>query len=162
MREKKSNNTSFTAPEIKKFKMLLLAKRNEILGDVLFMEDETLRGQRSGLSNIPTHIADAGSDNYEIENMLGLMDSEIKLVKEIDEALRRIENGTYGICEGSNKPIPMARLKAIPWAKYCVEYAGMLERNLVKKTSQSPNREYDYGDDEQDDNSKYIFRRTAI
>ena len=162
MRDKNSDNLGLTAAEMSKFKMLLLTKRNEILGDVLSMEDETLRRQRSGLSNVPTHMADVGSDNYEIENMLGLMDSEIKLVKEIDEALGRIENGIYGICEGSDKPIPMARLEAIPWAKYCVEYASMLEKNLVKKASQSPNREYDYGDDEQDDNSRYAFRRAAI
>ncbi|MBC8392657.1 MAG: TraR/DksA C4-type zinc finger protein [Deltaproteobacteria bacterium] len=162
MREKKSDKTSLTAAEISKFKMLLLAKRNEILGDVRSMEDETLRRQSSDLSNMPTHMADAGSDNYEIEHTLGLMDSERKLVKEIDEALDRTESGTYGICEGSGKSIPKARLEAIPWAKYCVEYASMLEKNLVKKASRTPDREYDYGDDEQDNDSKYAFRRIAI
>ena len=79
----------------------------------------------------------------------------------IDEALDRIENGTYAICEGNGKPIPKARLKAIPWAKYCVEYASMLEKNLVKKDFSSPDTRYDYGDDEQDDNPRDAFRRTA-
>ena len=143
MREKKSDNTSLTAAEIRKFIILLLAKRNEILGNVFSMEDETLRRQRSDLSNTPIHMADAGSDNYEIENTFGLMDNERKLVKEIDEALDRTENGTYGICEGSGELIPKARLRAIPWAKYCVEYASMIEKKLVKKTPQSPTREYD-------------------
>ena len=156
-----TGNTGLTAAEISKFKALLLAKRNEILGSVLSMEDETLRRQRSDLSNMPTHIADAGSDNYEIENTLGLMNSERKLLREIDEALDRIENGTYAICEGNGKPIPKARLEAIPWAKYCVEYASMLEKGLVKKYSSSADTRYDYGEDEQDDNPRDAFRRTA-
>ena len=162
MREKKSDNTGLTATEISKFKMLLLAKQNEILGDVFSMEDETLRGQSSDLSSMPTHEADAGSDNYEIENILELMDSERKLLNEIDDALDRIENGTYGICEGSHQIIPKARLKAIPWAKYCVEYASMLEKGLVRDNSYSTNTRFDYGDDEQDDDPMDTLRRAAI
>ena len=161
MRDNNSNNTGLTTAEIGKFKTLLLAKRNEILGNVLSMEDEALHRQRNDLSNMPIHIADAGSDNYEIENTLGLMDSERKLLREIDEALDRIENGTYAICEGNGKPIPKARLKAIPWAKYCVEYASMLEKGLVKKDFSSADTRYDYGEDEQDDNPIDVFRRTA-
>jgi RNA polymerase-binding transcription factor DksA len=114
---------------------------------------------------MPIHMADAGSDNYEIENTLGLMDSERKLVKEIDEALDRIENGTYAICQGNGKPIPKARLEAIPWAKYwakyCVEYASMLEKGLVKKDFSSPDTSYNYGGDDQDDDPRDTFRRTA-
>jgi len=98
---------------------------------------------------------------YKSVNGKSQMDSERKLVKEIDEALDRIENGTYAICEGNGKPIPKARLEAIPWAKYCVEYAGMLERGLVKKAFSAPDASYNYGDDEQDDNSRNAFRRTA-
>ena len=101
MSDNNSDKTGLTVKEISKFKELLLAKRNGILGNVLSMEGETLRKQRSDLSNTPSHMADAGSDNYEIENTLGLMNSERKLLREIDEALDRIENGTYAICEGS-------------------------------------------------------------
>ena len=152
MRENNSDNIGLTTAEISNFKALLLAKRNEILGNVLSMEDETLRRQRSDLSNMPIHMADAGSDNYEIENTLGLMDSERKLVKEIDEALDRIENGTYGICEGSENSIPKARLEAIPWAKYCVEYANMLEKGLIRNHTESylSNSDYDYSEDDED------------
>jgi len=63
------------------------------------------------------------------------MDGERRLLTEIDEALRRIEEGTYGICEGTNKPIPKARLEAQPWARYCVEYARMIEEGLVEEES---------------------------
>jgi RNA polymerase-binding protein DksA len=133
MSKEKTNKTYLAPAEIKKFKMTLLAKRTEILSNVTCMEDETLRKPKTDSSNMPIHMADAGTDNYEMENTLGLMDSERKLIVEIDHALSRIEDGTYGICEGSDEPIPKERLKAIPWARYCVAYASLLEKGLVKK-----------------------------
>jgi RNA polymerase-binding protein DksA len=78
-------------------------------------------------------MADIGTDNYEQEFALGLMDSERKLLRGIDDALGRIEQGTYGICEGTGKPIPKARLEAQPWAEYCIEYARMLEQGLIQE-----------------------------
>ena len=152
MKKKKLNDSKLTPTEIAEFKVLLLTKRNEILGNVLSMEDESLRRQRSDLSNMSIHMADAGSDNYEIENILGLMESERNLLKEIDEALDRIENGTYAICQGNGKPIPKARLEAIPWAKYCVEYASMLEKGLIRNHTESylSDSGYDYSKDDED------------
>ena len=152
MEKKRKNINKLSPAEISKFKTLLLAKRSEILGNVLSMEDETLRRQRSDLSNMPIHMADAGSDNYEIENTLGLMDCERKLLREIDEALERIEEDTYGICEGSGKSIPKTRLEAIPWAKYCVEYANMLEKGLIRNHTESylSDSDYDYSEDDED------------
>jgi RNA polymerase-binding protein DksA len=128
---------AFTKDDIEAFKKSLLEKRREILRNVTEFEDEALRKSRvdaSGdLSSMPIHMADLGTDNYEQEFALGLMDSERKLLKEIDEALQRIEEGTYGVCEGTGKPIRKARLKARPWARYCVEYARMLEQGLVSE-----------------------------
>ena len=121
--------------DVKQFKELLLAKRREILRNVSEFEDEALRKSRldaSGdLSSMPIHMADLGTDNYEQEFALGLMDSERKLLREIDNALARIEEKTYGICEGTGKPISKARLKAQPWASHCVEHARKLEQGLV-------------------------------
>ena len=123
--------------EAKHFRELLLQKRREILKNVTEFEDEALRKSRldatGDLSCMPIHMADLGTDNYEQEFALGLMDSERKLLREIDLALGRIENKTYGICEGTGKPIPKARLEAQPWARYCVEYARMLEQGLVEE-----------------------------
>jgi RNA polymerase-binding protein DksA len=125
------------AAAIEHFKQLLLQKRREIISNVNEMEDEALKQSRldaSGdLSSMPIHMADIGTDNYEQEFALGLMDSERKLLREIDEALQRTEQGTYGLCEGTGKQIPKARLEAQPWARYCVEYARMLEQGLVKE-----------------------------
>lgn len=133
----RTKKNRLSAAEVEHFKQLLLEKRREILRNVNEIEDEALKKSRldaSGdLSSMPIHMADLGTDNYEQEFVLGLMDSERKLLREIDDALQRIAAGTYGICEGTGKPIPKARLEAQPWAKYCVEYARMLEQGIVSE-----------------------------
>jgi RNA polymerase-binding transcription factor DksA len=107
-------------------------------------------------------MADLGTDNYGIENTLVLTDSERKLIAEIDDALQRIEDGSYGICQGSGRPIPKLRLEAIPWAKYCVEYAVLLEKGLVRKEDSSGGTKYDFpADDDQDDKPGKTYRRAV-
>jgi DnaK suppressor protein len=132
---KRTSKGRLGAAAIRHFRDMLLEKRREILLNVFEIEGETLRKSRldaSGdLSSMPIHMADLGTDNYQQEFSLGLMDSERRLLGEIDDALSRIEDGTYGICEGTGKPIPKARLEAQPWARYCVEYARMVEEGLV-------------------------------
>ena len=121
--------------DAKHFKELLMKKRGEILRNVSEFEDEALRKSRldatGDLSSMPIHMADLGTDNYEQEFALGLMDSERKLLREIDNALGRLDSKTYGICEATGKPISKARLEAQPWARFCVKYARMLEQGLV-------------------------------
>jgi RNA polymerase-binding protein DksA len=129
--------TNLTPKELAHFQRLLLAKRAELVGDVNSMEDEALQKSRlnaSGdLSTMPIHMADIGTANYEQEFALGLLDGERKLLREINDALLRIQERTYGICEGTGNEISKARLEANPWARYCVEYARMLEKGLVKE-----------------------------
>lgn len=124
-----------TKEEIKYFLGLLLEKRVEILGDVNSIESEALKKSRldaaGDLSSMPIHMADVGTDNFEQEFALGLMDSERKIIVEINDALKRIVENHYGICEGTNKPISKARLEASPWARYCIEYAIMVEKGLI-------------------------------
>ena len=119
------------------FKTLLLQKRRELMGNVSEIEGEALRKSRldaSGdLSSMPIHMADLGTDNFEQEFSLELMDGERRLLVEIVDALNRIAAGTYGICEGTGKPISKARLEAQPWARYSVEYAKMVEEGRVQE-----------------------------
>ena len=136
MEEKETNRKKLTPAEIKKFKAMLLAKQSEILGNVTTMETEALRRERSDLSNMPIHMADLGTDSSEIDNIIGLMDSERRILLEIDEALGRIEDGTYGICQGRGEHIGKPRLKAIPWARYCVNCATLVEKGLLAKKKQ--------------------------
>lgn len=144
-----------TQKDLQKFRGLLLAKRNELLGNVNSMESEALRRESSDLSKLPIHMADQGTDNYDQEFTLGLMDSERKLLHEIDEALSRIEDGSYGICLGNGKPIPKPRLQAIPWARYSVEYARLLEKGLVKEEESYNGLGYGGIDMGQDEDSDY-------
>ncbi|WP_432799220.1 TraR/DksA family transcriptional regulator [Poriferisphaera sp. WC338] len=112
--------------ELAEFREMLLEKRAEIVGDVQHMQ--SARDSAGNLSNMPLHMADVGTDNYEQEFTLGLMESERRLLIEIDDALRRMDLGIYGICVQSGKPIQTVRLEIKPWAKYSIEVARERER----------------------------------
>ena len=125
--EKPTPKTKFSAEELAEFQQILLAKRAELIGDVDHMTTEALRNSQPGgsgnLSNVPIHMADVGSDNWEQEFTLGLVANERQRLKEIDAALQRVADHTYGICEATHKAIGKQRLRAKPWARYCIEYA---------------------------------------
>ncbi len=154
---KRRRKRRLTAGEIQHFRELLLKKRAELIGDVSSIESEALKKSRldaaGDLSSMPIHMADLGTDNFEQEFALGLMDSERKILAEIADALGRIDGGVYGVCEGTGKPIAKARLEANPWARYCIKYATMVEQGLVKegdKIAEEPEEEYE-ADDELDE-----------
>lgn len=125
-----------TKSELDEFRQMLLEKRRALVGDMNGIEAEALRTNRQegtgDLSNMPTHPADVGTDNFEQEFTLGLLESERTLLGEINQALERIDSGTFGICVGTGQFIGIPRLRARPWAKYCIEYARMLEKGLVQ------------------------------
>ena len=127
----KRRTTRLPKNSLDMFRQMLLEKRDELVGDVQNLTNEALhksRQEASGdLSAMPIHMADIGTDNWEQEFTLGLIENEKALVREIDEALARISDRTYGICLATNQPITKTRLKAKPWAKYCIEYARMRE-----------------------------------
>lgn len=112
---------------VDEFREILLAKRAELIGDLTTIEAGALRSDGSGSSGVPIHMADLGSDTFDQDFALGLAESERTRLKEIDEALQRIEDGTYGVCQMTGKPIPRARLLAKPWAKYTIEAARQAE-----------------------------------
>ena len=152
---RKKRTSTLTASELQRYRQLLIERLKEILGSVSHIESGALKTSRQDsagdLSSMPIHMADIGSDNYEQEFALGLMDSERKIVQEIYEALSRIENGTYGICEGTGEPIPKKRLDGIPWTRYCVKYAEMVEKGLVFVEEPSHEDEFEYVIDEDEE-----------
>jgi DnaK suppressor protein len=151
MKEKRNNKVMLKPAEIERLKTLLLEKRRELLSNVSYMEIDALREERSDLSTMPIHMADLGTDSYEQEFTLELMDSERKVIADIDYALSRIEEGTYGVCEIGGEPIPKQRLEAIPWARFCISCAGLVEKGVVRKEELINKYDYAYGiDDEQD------------
>ena len=123
----KKVKSGLSRKDINAFRALLLERRAEIMGDVAGLE--AARSASSGdLSHVPLHMADVGSDNYEQEFTLGLMESERRTVVDIDEALQRLVDGYYGVCVISAEPISRPRLEAKPWAKYSIEVARERER----------------------------------
>ncbi len=133
---KKKIKSPLTKPQLKQFRKMLLEKRRSLVGDMNGMEAGALGRGRGGtgsgeLSTIPDHPANIASDNYEQEFMLGLLESEKVLLDQIDEALQRIADRIYGVCLGTAKPIGLARLKARPWSKYCIDYARLVEQGKV-------------------------------
>ncbi len=123
------------ARELEQFKKVLLQKRRMLMGDVTALERAALEKNRqdaSGdLSKMPLDMADIGSDNYEQEFTLGLIETEQATLQEIDEALERIENKQYGQCVACEGAIPKARLKAKPHAKFCIECKRQEEKGLL-------------------------------
>lgn len=141
---KRLTKSPLTKPRLKQFRELLLAKRRDLLGDMNGIQAEVVANNGSDLSNVPTHPADIGTDNFEQEFTLGLLESERTLLAEIEEALKRVKEGTYGVCVGTGQAIGIARLKARPWAKYSIEYARMMEQGLVSPLDEDD----DLSDDE--------------
>src|SRR5882672_8574686 len=85
------------------------------------------------LAGYSLHMADSGTDNFDRDFALSLLSSDQDAIYEIEEALKRIEKGTYGICELTGKPIPKVRLSAIPWTRFTVEAQAQLEREGALK-----------------------------
>ena len=124
--------TTMKKAELKVFKESLLTLRARLRGDVTAMADAALKKTRSeangDLSSMPIHMADIGSDNYEQEFTLSLMQTEEGTLDSIEGALEKIEDGLYGLCEECESPISKTRLQAIPYAPLCIKCAQKLER----------------------------------
>jgi RNA polymerase-binding transcription factor DksA len=111
-------------------KRRLLDLRDHFLDQMQSVAQDSLRSraENNEASAVGQHQADAGSDAYEKDFALSLLSQEQDALYEIEEALKRIEVGTYGVCEMSNKVIPHARLEAIPFARFTVECQQQLEK----------------------------------
>jgi len=106
------------------------------------------------------HMGDSGTDNFDRDFALSMLSSDQDAVYEIEEALKRIEKNTYGVCELTQKVIPKARLEAIPWARFTVEAQAQLEKEGALKQRRlgalgtvdaAGGSEADDGDDEPDE-----------
>ena len=119
--------------DAKVYKERLLSLRARVRGDVDHMADAALKKSRSeasgDLSSMPIHMADIGSDNFEQEFTLSLMENEGGTLDLIETSLERIEDGTYGQCEECGVKIPKTRLNAVPYASMCVKCASRMEQD---------------------------------
>jgi RNA polymerase-binding transcription factor DksA len=111
-------------PEWHKFYLHLLELREQLVRQMNGLAQESAQE----LAGYSLHMADSGTDNFDRDFALSLLSSDQDAVYEIEEALKRIEKKTYGVCELTGKPIPRARLEAIPWTRFTVEAQAQLER----------------------------------
>jgi DnaK suppressor protein len=110
--------------EWQKFYRHLLELREQLLLQMNGLAKESAQE----ISGYILHMADSGTDNFDRDFALSLLSSDQDAIYEIEEALKRIEKNTYGICELTGKPIPRPRLEAIPWTRFTVQAQAQLER----------------------------------
>jgi len=127
----RKGKSPFNKKQLDKYRDILIAKRRELLGDINSMEKEALKSQSGSLSHLPQHMAEQGSETYEQSLSLDLAAADRVLLREIDAALQRIEDRTYGLCEHTGKPISKERLAELPWARYSIEAAREMERRTT-------------------------------
>ena len=118
--------------DVKVYRERLLVLRARLRGDVNQLADAALKKSRSeasgDLSSMPIHMADIGSDNFEQEFTLSLMETEGGTLEKIEGSLERMEDGTYGQCEECGSKIPKKRLDAIPYTAMCIKCASEFEQ----------------------------------
>jgi RNA polymerase-binding transcription factor DksA len=121
----KFNGETKVKPQWAKYHKHLLELRERLLSQMSGLAKESAE-EMAGYS---LHMADSGTDNFDRDFALSLLSSDQDAIYEIEEALKRIEKKTYGICELTGKPIPASRLEAIPWTRFTVEAQSQLERD---------------------------------
>ena len=122
---KKKNGTVKIKPEWQKYYARLTELRDQLIRQMNGLAKESAE-EMAGYS---LHMADSGTDNFDRDFALSLLSSDQDAIYEIEEAMRRIERNTYGICELTGKQIPKARLDAIPWTRFTVQAQAQLERD---------------------------------
>jgi len=117
-------DAGLTSREVEAFRRQMVKVRAELVADINAICEHVLDDRNAGdLSHAPLHLADTAWDAADQARSGGLVASERRTLQEIDAALGRIEQGTYGICQATGKPISRARLRVIPWARYTTEAA---------------------------------------
>ncbi|MEN8150059.1 MAG: TraR/DksA C4-type zinc finger protein [Planctomycetota bacterium] len=112
-------NAGLPKAELDKLRKALLDMRAALVGDVSQLENEALKSRGDDVS--VDHMADHGSDSYNQDQSISLLENQSEALKEIAAALDRMKKGTYGICEKTGKKIKRARLRAIPYARLSIE-----------------------------------------
>ena len=122
--------------ELEKYKKLLLAEKTKLMGEMAYLTHDALNKSQkdvSGdLSGYSYHMADMATDHYDREFSLGLATNEQRILYKIDEAIKRISDGTYGVCLECSKAIPKRRLAAMSYAYYCIKCQKKLDTGSGK------------------------------
>ncbi len=125
----KLGKTKLSDRDLERYHAMLLKVRMELVGRVELTEKEALKSNDGNLSTMPLHMADIGTDTFEQDFALEFAQLDRNSVHEVDDALARIKDRTYGLCLMSGQAIPKGRLDAKPWARYTVESERIVERS---------------------------------
>lgn len=127
--------------KFRRYYKLLLELRNHLTGQIDTHSEETLKrsskDDAGDLSSYGQHMADAGTDTFDRDFALSLVSSEQEALSEVEAAIKRIKDGTYGICENTQKPIAKERLLAVPFTRYSAEAQKDIEKNRMRSRSQA-------------------------
>lgn len=118
------NKAGYSKKEVDLFRAILLRLRDKITGQISFLANDSLK-------NVDDTPSDDRTDDFDREFALNLVSSEHDALFEIGEALRRIDNGTYGQCDECTKPIERQRIKALPFARLCLKCQSAMEHGRV-------------------------------
>ena len=114
---------ALTKQQLKQFRQLLIIEREKFANEIKSIAQDTSKSPREAsgdLSAYTIHMADMAADTYERELSMNIVSSEQAILYEIDDALKRLDDGSYGVCQQCNTPITMSRLKAVPYASLCI------------------------------------------
>ena len=121
--------------QLKQFRQLLITEHAKFAGEIKSIAQDTSKSPREGsgdLSAYTIHMADMAADTYERELSMNIVSSEQEILYQIDDALKRLDDGSFGICQQCNKPISMSRLKAVPYASLCIECQRVKEQKTKR------------------------------
>ena len=109
--------------QVKQLRQLLITERAKLAGEIKAIAQDTAKSPREAsgdLSAYTVHMADMAADTYERELSMNIVSSEQELLYQIDDALKRLDDGSFGVCQQCNQPVSMSRLKAVPYASMCI------------------------------------------
>ena len=114
---------ALTKEQIKQFRQLLITERTKLAEEIKSIAQDVSTSPREAsgdLSAYTVHLADMAADTYDRELSMNIVSSEQEILYQIDDALKRLDDGSYGVCQQCNQPITMSRLKAVPYASLCI------------------------------------------
>ena len=122
--------------QTKQFRQLLLQERAKCAGEIKSIARDASKSPREAsgdLSSYTIHMADMSADSYDRELAMNIAESSQEVLYQIDEAIKRVDDGTYGLCQTCQKPISLSRLKVVPYTSMCIE----CQRDKERKTKSS-------------------------
>jgi RNA polymerase-binding protein DksA len=129
---------TLTKEQLTQFRQRLLEERAKFAGEIRSIAQDASKNPRDAsgdLSGYTVHMADMSSDTYERELAMNIASSEQEVLYQIDDALKRLDEGTYGVCQQCNKPVTLSRLKAVPWTSLCIECQRTKEQKSPRKAA---------------------------